>query len=113
MMSTNLCPYAKQLIGTFNVTRLVCARLVRDAPKPIQKPDQSTKDRGVIINTASAAALEGQAGQAAYAASKAGVLGMGLPLARDLAWYGIRVMTLAPALVRLSLLLHHPAAKHI
>ncbi|KDN52492.1 NAD(P)-binding protein [Tilletiaria anomala UBC 951] len=86
------------LIGTFNVSRLVAARIVRDVRKPIQKADEHTSDRGVIINTASAAALEGQAGQAAYSASKGGVLAMGLPLARDLAWYGIRVMTLAPAL---------------
>lgn len=89
-----------QLIGTFNVSRLVAARLVRDAAKPIPKPGEKTVDRGVIINTASAAALEGQAGQAAYSASKGGVLAMTLPMARDLAWYGIRVMTLAPALVR-------------
>lgn len=156
-----------QLVGTFNVSRLVAARLVRDVPKPIAAPDSSTLDRGVIINTASAAGLEGQAGQAAYGSSKAGVIGLGLPMARwvrvrrarrlrvgmgsnidealmnrrfpfpffspffflffslffslfssfpfsfspattdfssrfhrDLAWYGIRVMTLAPALVR-------------
>ncbi len=87
------------LIGTFNVSRLVAARLVRDVEKPIPKPDEGTRDRGVIINTASAAALEGQAGQAAYGASKGGVLAMNLPMTRDLAWFGIRVMTLAPALV--------------
>ncbi|EPQ26886.1 uncharacterized protein PFL1_05521 [Pseudozyma flocculosa PF-1] len=86
------------LIGTFNVTRLVAARLVRDLAKPIPKPTASTKELGVIINTASAAALEGQSGQAAYAASKGGVLSMTLPLSRDLAWFGIRSMTLTPAL---------------
>ncbi|KAK0553555.1 hypothetical protein OC846_002476 [Tilletia horrida] len=86
------------LIGTFNVSRLVASRLIRDLPKPVQKAGEKTPDRGVIINTASAAALEGQMGQVSYAASKAGVLGMGLPMARDLAWYGIRVMTLCPAL---------------
>ena len=86
------------LVGTFNVSRLTAARLVRDDPKPIKKADASTPERGVIINTASAAALEGQAGQSSYAASKGGVLSLALPMARDLAWYGIRVMTLAPAL---------------
>ncbi|UZJ57106.1 hypothetical protein CBS101457_006426 [Exobasidium rhododendri] len=86
------------LIGTFNVSRLTAARLIRDAPKPIPKPDESTQDRGIIINTASAAAFEGQTGQVAYSASKGGVVSMTLPMARDLAWYGIRTMTLAPAL---------------
>ncbi|PWN52965.1 3-hydroxyacyl-CoA dehydrogenase type-2-like protein, partial [Violaceomyces palustris] len=87
-----------KLVGTFNVSRLTAARIVRDVPKPIAQPDVNTKDRGVIVNTASAAALEGQAGQASYAGSKGGVVGMTLPMARDLAWYGIRVMTLCPAL---------------
>ncbi|KAL9938111.1 hypothetical protein V8E36_002734 [Tilletia maclaganii] len=86
------------LVGTFNVSRLVASRLIRDDPKPVPKSGEQTPDRGVIINTASAAALEGQMGQVSYAASKAGVLGMGLPMARDLAWFGIRVMTLCPAL---------------
>ncbi|KAJ1018885.1 hypothetical protein NDA16_004688 [Ustilago loliicola] len=78
------------LIGTFNVSRLTAARLVRDLPKPIPKPTEATKDLGVIINTASAAALEGQAGQCPYSASKGGVLSLSLPMARDLAWFGIR-----------------------
>ncbi|KAN0065255.1 hypothetical protein ACQY0O_001752 [Thecaphora frezii] len=86
------------LVGTFNVTRLVAARLVRTLTKPVRKPTSDTKELGVIVNTASAAALEGQSGQAAYAASKGGVLSMTLPLSRDLARYGIRSMTLAPAL---------------
>ncbi|CDR88495.1 related to 3-hydroxyacyl-CoA dehydrogenase [Sporisorium scitamineum] len=86
------------LIGTFNVSRLTAARLVRDLPKPIAKPTESTEDLGVIINTASAAALEGQAGQCPYSASKGGVLSLSLPMARDLAWFGIRVMTLVPTL---------------
>lgn len=86
------------LIGTFNVSRLTAARLVRDLPKPNPKPTEATKDLGVIINTASAAALEGQAGQCPYSASKGGVLSLSLPMARDLAWFGIRVMTLVPTL---------------
>ena len=86
------------LIGTFNVSRLTAARLVRDLPRPIPKPTESTEDLGVIINTASAAALEGQAGQCPYSASKGGVLSLTLPMARDLAWFGIRVMTLVPTL---------------
>ncbi|KAK0530483.1 hypothetical protein OC835_003995 [Tilletia horrida] len=86
------------LVGTFNVSRLVASRILRDLPKPVPKANEATPDRGVIINTASAAALEGQMGQVSYAGSKAGVLGMGLPMARDLAWFGIRVMTLCPTL---------------
>lgn len=76
------------LIGTFNVIRLAVAQMVK------QEPVDS--DRGVIINTASAAAFDGQIGQNAYSASKAGVAGMTLPLARDLASKQIRVMTIAP-----------------
>ncbi|PWN45039.1 NAD(P)-binding protein [Ceraceosorus guamensis] len=86
------------LVGTFNVSRLTAARIVRDLPRPLQKPNSETQDRGVIINTASAAAFEGQTGQVSYSASKGGVVGMSMPMARDLAWYGIRVMALAPAL---------------
>lgn len=76
------------LIGTFNVIRLAAAQMIK------QEPVDS--DRGVIINTASAAAFDGQIGQNAYSASKAGVAGMTLPLARDLASKQIRVMTIAP-----------------
>jgi 3-hydroxyacyl-CoA dehydrogenase/3-hydroxy-2-methylbutyryl-CoA dehydrogenase len=77
------------LIGTFNVTRLAAAQMATNAPN-------EEGERGVIVNTASAAAYDGQIGQAAYSASKAGVVGMTLPIARDLASLGIRVMTIAP-----------------
>jgi NAD(P)-dependent dehydrogenase (short-subunit alcohol dehydrogenase family) len=77
------------LIGTFNVIRLAAARL--QAAEPLEEAE-----RGVIINTASIAAFEGQIGQSAYAASKAGVVGMTLPLAREFARVGIRVVTIAP-----------------
>jgi NAD(P)-dependent dehydrogenase (short-subunit alcohol dehydrogenase family) len=79
------------LIGTFNVTRLAAAVLA-------QQPPTETGERGVIINTASVAAFEGQIGQAAYAASKGGVVAMTLPVARELARHGIRVVTIAPGL---------------
>lgn len=79
------------LIGTFNVLRL-CAELMQDN----DPNDQG--ERGVIINTASVAAYDGQIGQVAYAASKGGVVGMTLPIARDLARSGIRCMTIAPGL---------------
>lgn len=96
------------LIGTFNVSRLTAARLVRDLPKPIPKPTESTEDLGVIINTASAAALEGQAGQCSYSASKGGVLALSLPMARDLAWFGVRVMTLVPTLFETPMMMGLP-----
>lgn len=79
------------LIGTFNVARLAAAEIARNEPEP----DGS---RGVIINTASIAAFEGQKGQAAYAASKGGVAGLTLPMARDLTREGIRVMAIAPGI---------------
>lgn len=78
------------LIGTFNVIRLAAARMTEEPT--------DAEERGVIINTASVAAFDGQIGQAAYAASKAGVAGMALPVARDLAQHKIRVMTIAPGL---------------
>jgi len=78
------------LVGTFNVVRLAAAAIARTEPV--------AGERGVIINTASAAAFDGQVGQAAYSASKGGVVGMTLPLARDLAQSLIRVMTIAPGL---------------
>jgi NAD(P)-dependent dehydrogenase (short-subunit alcohol dehydrogenase family) len=78
------------LIGTFNVIRLAAERIA--AAEPIDG------ERGVIINTASVAAFDGQIGQAAYSASKGGVVGMTLPIARDLADKQIRVMTIAPGL---------------
>jgi len=81
------------LIGTFNVLRLAAAQLARAEP---QGADGG--ERGVIVNTASAAAYDGQIGQVAYASSKAGVVGMTLPAARDLAPVGIRVVTIAPGI---------------
>lgn len=77
------------LIGTFNVLRLAAQRIARNEPN-------ADGERGVIINTASVSAFEGQIGQAAYSASKGGVAGMTLPLARDLARHGIRVVSIAP-----------------
>ncbi len=79
------------LVGTFNVSRLAAIEIAKNAPEP-------DGARGVIINTASIAAFDGQKGQAAYAASKGGVVGMCLPMARDLASSGIRVMTIAPGI---------------
>ncbi|WP_067545565.1 SDR family NAD(P)-dependent oxidoreductase [Nocardia crassostreae] len=78
------------LIGTFNVIRLAAER--------IAATDEVDGERGVIINTASVAAYDGQIGQAAYSASKGGIVGLTLPVARDLASYKIRVMTIAPGL---------------
>lgn len=79
------------LIGTFNVIRLASEQMAKNEPNEFG-------ERGAIINTASVAAFEGQIGQAAYSASKGGVVGMTLPIARELAAYGIRVMTIAPGL---------------
>lgn len=81
------------LIGTFNVMRLVAQEMI-----PLD-PLGDSAERGVIINTASIAAFEGQIGQVAYSASKAGIIGIMLPAARELAQFGIRVMTIAPGLV--------------
>jgi NAD(P)-dependent dehydrogenase (short-subunit alcohol dehydrogenase family) len=85
------------LLGTFNVARLAAAQMAR-------QPPLATGERGVIVCTASIAAFEGQMGQVAYAASKGGVVGMTLPLARDLARLSIRVMTIAPGLFETPLL---------
>ncbi|MDP1717263.1 MAG: SDR family NAD(P)-dependent oxidoreductase [Burkholderiales bacterium] len=79
------------LVGTFNVTRLAAQAMEKNAPN-------TDGERGIIINTASVAAFDGQIGQAAYSASKAGVAGMTLPIARELAKHGIRVMSIAPGL---------------
>jgi NAD(P)-dependent dehydrogenase (short-subunit alcohol dehydrogenase family) len=84
------------LIGTFNVIRLAAERMVR--------LDPVGEERGVIVNTASVAAFDGQIGQAAYSASKGGVVGLTLPVARDLASAQIRVMTIAPGLFDTPLL---------
>ena len=85
------------LIGTFNVLRLAAAQMAK------QDPVNDDGCRGVIINTASVAAYEGQVGQAAYSASKGGVVGMTLPIARDLASLGIRVNTIVPGLIHTPL----------
>ena len=77
------------LVGTFNMTRLAAQAMSLNEPEP-------TMERGVLINTASVAAYDGQIGQAAYSASKGGVVGMTLPIARDLAKLGIRCVTIAP-----------------
>ena len=77
------------LTGSFNMIRLAAHAMSRNTP-------ENDGERGVIINTASVAAFDGQVGQAAYSASKAGVAGMTLPLARELSRHGIRVMTIAP-----------------
>jgi NAD(P)-dependent dehydrogenase (short-subunit alcohol dehydrogenase family) len=84
------------LIGTFNVIRLAAAQIVRTEPV--------NGERGVIVNTASVAAFEGQIGQAAYSASKGGIVGMTLPIARDLASMFVRVVTIAPGLFDTPLL---------
>lgn len=79
------------LIGTFNMLRLAADAMSRNTP-------EASGERGVVVNTASVAAYDGQIGQAAYSASKGGVVGMTLPIARDLARNGIRVMTIAPGI---------------
>lgn len=79
------------LVGTFNVIRLALEHMAKNTPN-------GEGERGVIINTASAAAFDGQVGQTAYSSSKAGVVGMTLPLARECAQYGVRVMAIAPGL---------------
>jgi len=85
------------LIGAFNALRLASATMTGNDP-------DEEGERGVIINTASVAAFEGQIGQAAYSASKGGIVSMTLPIARELARYGIRVMTIAPGLFDTPLL---------
>ena len=79
------------LVGTFNLTRLAAEAMSTNEPN-------AEGERGVIVNTASVAAFDGQIGQAAYSASKAGVAGMTLPIARELARFGIRVMVIAPGI---------------
>ncbi|KRF19423.1 3-hydroxy-2-methylbutyryl-CoA dehydrogenase [Nocardioides sp. Soil797] len=91
------------LAGTFNVTRLAAQALSQAEPG-------QDGERGVIVNTASAAAFEGQIGQAAYAASKSGVVGMTLPMARELAVHGIRVAAIAPGLFLTPMLAELPQA---
>jgi NAD(P)-dependent dehydrogenase (short-subunit alcohol dehydrogenase family) len=91
------------LIGTFNVTRLAAAAMAKNEPN-------DAGERGVIVNTASVAAYDGQIGQAAYAASKAGIVGMTLPIAREFARMGVRVMTIAPGTFDTPLLAGLPEA---
>lgn len=79
-------------MGTFNVIRLAALAMSQNEP-------DDNGQRGVIVNTASVAAFEGQVGQVAYAASKAAIVGMTLPLARDLSRHGIRVVTIAPGTI--------------
>jgi len=85
------------LVGSFNVARLAAVAMAKNTP-------EDDGARGVIINTASIAAFDGQKGQAAYAASKGGIVGMTLPMARDLAKDGIRVMTIAPGIFKTPML---------
>jgi NAD(P)-dependent dehydrogenase (short-subunit alcohol dehydrogenase family) len=85
------------LIGTFNVIRLAAAKMST-------QPPNAAGERGVLVNTSSVASFDGQIGQAAYAASKAGVNGMTLPIARELAKFGIRVMTIAPGIFDTAML---------
>jgi len=89
------------LIGTYNMTRLAASRIV--ALDPL-----ADGERGVIVNTASVAAFDGQVGQEAYSASKGGIVGMTLPLARDLAQFGVRVCTIAPGLFATPLMKELP-----
>jgi len=92
------------LIGTFNLVRLTAADMSK------LEPVNADGERGVIINTASVAAFEGQIGQAAYSASKGGVASMTLPIARELAQFGIRVVTIAPGIMETPMLKGMPAA---
>ncbi len=90
------------LIGTFNMIRLAANAMAKQEPN-------ADGERGVIINTASVAAFDGQVGQAAYSASKGGVVGMTLPIARDLSRNGIRVLTIAPDIFETAMLKGMPA----
>lgn len=89
------------LVGTFNMIRLAAAEMVRLEPL-------TDGERGVIVNTASVAAFDGQVGQEAYAASKGGLVALTLPLARDLAQFGVRVVTIAPGLFLTPLMAELP-----
>ena len=91
------------LIGSFNVIRLAAKVMAQSQPN-------AEGERGVIINTASVAAFDGQIGQASYAASKGGIVGMTLPIARELARFGIRVMTIAPGIFKTPMVAGLPEA---
>ncbi len=101
----NLALFAKvvtvNLVGSFNMIRLAAEAMSRNTPEP-------TGERGVLISTASVAAFDGQIGQAAYSASKGGIVGMTLPIARDLARSGIRNMTIAPGIFGTPMLFTMP-----
>ena len=90
------------LVGSFNMIRLAAEAMCRNEPEP-------TGERGVLISTASVAAYDGQMGQAAYSASKGGIVGMTLPIARDLARNGIRNMTIAPGIFGTPMMFSMPA----
>ena len=94
------------LIGTYNVIRHATAAMMKNTPN-------AAGERGVVISTASVAAFDGQIGQAAYAASKGGVVGMTLPLARELARHGIRVVTIAPGIFDTPLMAGLPEAARV
>ena len=94
------------LVGTFNVIRLAAAVMAQNQPL-------ETGERGVIVNTASIAAFDGQIGQPAYAASKGGIVGMTLPIAREFASLGIRVVTIAPGIFDTPLLASLPEAARV
>jgi len=102
-----LGPFTKvvmvNLVGSFNVIRLAAAAMAQNEPA-------ASGERGVIVNTASVAAFDGQIGQAAYSASKGGVVSMTLPIARELARFGIRVMTIAPGIFETPMLAGLPEA---
>jgi NAD(P)-dependent dehydrogenase (short-subunit alcohol dehydrogenase family) len=97
---------AVNLVGTFNCIRLVAAAMATNDPS-------EDNERGAIVNTASVAAFEGQIGQAAYSASKGGIVGMTLPIARDLSSIGVRVNTIAPGLIDTPLLAGLPEAARL
>ena len=101
------------LVGTFNVVRLAVERMLALDPLPdpaATGAGDAGEERGVVVQTASVAAFDGQVGQAAYAASKAGVAGLTLPLARDLAQHRVRVMTIAPGIFRTPMMAGLPEA---
>lgn len=106
----NLASFEKvikvNLVGTFNVIRLAAATMSQNEPN-------EAGERGVVISTASVAAFDGQIGQAAYSASKGGIVGMTLPIARELARVGIRVMTIAPGIFDTPLLAGLPEPARI
>jgi NAD(P)-dependent dehydrogenase (short-subunit alcohol dehydrogenase family) len=94
------------LVGTFNVIRLAAVVLTQNTP-------EASGERGVIVNTASIAAFDGQIGQPAYAASKGGIVGMTLPIAREFATAGVRVVTIAPGIFDTPLLASLPEAARV